>query len=52
MEINYGGDRWWRYKVETVGGDSGNEENWKFIVNVFTLLFPECTFGAMTPNEL
>ena len=47
-----GGDRRWRYKVEMVSGDSGSEGNWKFIVIVITLLSPECTYVAMTPNEL
>ena len=52
MEINYGGDRWWRYKVEMVGGDGGRERKWKLIVTVITLLSPECTYVAMTPIEL
>ena len=43
---------WWRYKVEMVGGDSVSEGKRKFIVIVITLLSSECTYVAMTPNEL
>ena len=41
-----------RYKVEMVGGDSVSEGKWKFIVIVITPLSSECTYVAMTPNEL